>query len=354
MLRIGIIGAGNITKRHIAAYQSNPECEVVAIADINPEQAEKTATEFGIKNIYTEYHHILNDDTIDAVSIATPTFTHKDIALDAIRSNKHVLCEKPPAMSACEVKEIQNALKGSSKVFMFGLVRRFSSYVAYLKDYIDSGKMGQIISAEAVRVSQMTSAGGWFAKRSLGGGALRDTAIHELDSVLYLMGYPKAKTVSAYESRINNELYPKIKSKKSAGYATADKNTYQKDTEDIIQALITLDNDACIIVKSGDLFLSHKTGCYYEITGERAGALTAPFDSEKPLEIIEVTDDMYMNQSTPVLPDTNIFAEEINHFVDCCINDTPCAVKVEEAVALMEIIDAIYKSAETGEPIIMN
>ena len=91
MFKIGIIGAGTITQKHITAYQANPLCEVVSIADINPEQAQKTANEFGIKNVYTDYHDILNDESIDAVSIATPTFTHKGIAIYAIKAHKYIL-----------------------------------------------------------------------------------------------------------------------------------------------------------------------------------------------------------------------------------------------------------------------
>lgn len=174
MFKIGIIGAGTITQKHITAYQDNPLCEVVSIADINPEQAQKTANEFGIKNVYTHYHDILNDESIDAVSIATPTFTHKDIAIDAIKAHKHILCEKPPALNADEAKEIQKALEGYDKTFMFAFVRRFDNKTRYIKEYIDSGKMGKVLSCEAIRYSQMAQSKGWFAKRELGGCSLID------------------------------------------------------------------------------------------------------------------------------------------------------------------------------------
>ena len=81
----------------------------VAVIARSHKQLKKMADKYGIPQTYTDYHDILNDVSIDAVSIATPTFTHKQIALEAIKSQKHVLCEKTPALNADEVKEIREA-----------------------------------------------------------------------------------------------------------------------------------------------------------------------------------------------------------------------------------------------------
>ncbi len=346
MLKIGIIGAGSITERHILNYQANPCCEVVSIADINPAQAQKTAEKFGIRSIFTDYKDILNSSEIDAVSICTPTFTHKDIALDAIEAHKHILCEKPPALNADEAAQIQSALIGYDKVFMLGLVRRFDSKTKYLKEYIDSGKMGKIICAEAVRLGLMSMPSGWFAKRSLGGGSLIDGAIHELDLILYLMGYPKPKTVMAFESHANSSLAGRTKSKVHKNI-----NFDEGDIEDFIKGFVNFENGTNLYIKSGGLLLSDKTGCYCEINGEKAGAIVESFSEESPVKILEVTDNLYLNNSIPHLPKINPFEAEINHFVDCCVNGTQCMATIDQGVMLMEIIDAIYKSAETGSAI---
>ena len=347
MLRIGIIGAGAISTNHITNYLANDDCEIVAISDINEERAKLVADKYGIRNIFTDYHDILNDDSIDAVSIITPTFTHKQIVLDAIKSHKHILCEKPPALNADEVREIAEALKGYDKAFMFAMVRRFSNQVQYMKKYIESGKMGKVICAEAVRINLMSKKNGWFASRKLGGGSLRDEAIHELDLILYIMGYPKATKVTAFESHLQNDLAHKINGI-GKGYGSADTNSYQNDTEDIIKGFITLDNGANLIVKSGSVCLSHKRGTYTEIVGEKAGAVM-----EGQLKMYEISDDLYIRESMPLIDDNPAFADEIRHFLDCCAKGTECIVKPEEAVTLMEIIDAMYKSAETGETVVL-
>ncbi len=344
MFRVGIIGAGYIARRHIAAFQSLPGCEVAVIADISREAAEKLAEEFGVKGVCTDYRDILNDASIDAITICTPTFTHKEIVLAAIQSNKHIFCEKPVAMNAAEVREMKAALEGTSKVFQFGMVRRYSSEISWLKQYIDSGKMGKIICAEAVRINKMQGKKGWFANRSLGGGVLKDEAIHHIDELLYLMGYPKILSVSAFESRINNELPSKM-------IATAASNN---DTEDVIKAFVTLDNGANLVIRTSSVLLTKKTGVYSEINGEKAGAIAAPWGTEHKLELVEVTEDYTLNEYAPELPDVNAMNAQMAHFVDCCQNNTECITKIDEAIALTELLDAMYESAATGKVVTFN
>ncbi len=171
MFKVGIIGAGSISDSHIKAYQAHPECEVKSLAgNVNIELAERKAKIYGIPNVYNDYHEILKDSTIDAVSIATPTFTHKQIVIDALNAGKHVLCEKPPALNARELREIRAVAEKSDKCLMFGFICRFRSQIQYLKDYIEKGKMGKILCAEAVRLSRCSSLKGWFVSKSKAGG----------------------------------------------------------------------------------------------------------------------------------------------------------------------------------------
>ena len=210
MLRVGIIGAGHISESHIKAYQANGNCEIKAIADMNEKYAQERAKEFGIEKAYSDYRDILKDESIDAVSIATPTFTHKDIVIEALNSGKNVLCEKPPALNADEVRECEEAAKKSGKLLMFAFVCRFKVQTQFLKKYIEEGRMGKFVSAECVRVSRCSGSQAWFASRAKGGGVLRDAAIHEIDSILYLMGYPKPKLVVANQNFFNKDLPAKF------------------------------------------------------------------------------------------------------------------------------------------------
>ena len=349
MMKVGIIGAGTISHSHISAYKNNPECEVVAIADLNLSLAKKRAEEYEIEKVFSDYKELLKDEKIDAVSIVTPTFTHTEIVIDALKSGKNVLCEKPPALTADEVRRCAETAKETGKLLMYALVCRFRSQVQYLKRYIDSGKMGEFVYAEGARISLCTQFGGWFCDKSKSGGYLHDCAIHELDLILYLMGYPKPKRISGFVSNVNNDLPWKIEG--VSKYNSSDKNNYDKTMESFSCGQIILDNGACVNIKASSVLNALNTGAYIDICAKNAGVRMEPNTADKKLELIEIVEGGYFSKAVPVINDNNPFQEEINHFVDCCKKQTECICKPDEAVALIEVINAIYKSAETGKVI---
>ena len=353
MLTVGIIGAGSISDLHLAHYKRHPECVVKSIADCNAELAKAKAEKYGIKNFCSDYHEILNDPQIDAVCIFTPTFTHKDIVLEAIEKQKHIFCEKPPALNADEVKSCAAAAKDYGKCFMYGMVCRFRPQIQYMKSYIDSGNMGKIFCAEAARLFQLTKPQGWFASKKHGGGILRDGAIHELDQILYLMGYPKPKSVLSVTSTLNKDLPYKVESATSR-WKSADAKVYERDVEDFIKGFITFEDGSGIIIKASDILNTVDTGTYIEMNGERAGFKFSPFVKEERFKMVEISDGNCVAELSPAFEEQDVFKTEVNHFVNCCLGREECIIKLWEAERLMEIIDAIYKSAESGKVINFN
>lgn len=347
MLKIGIIGAGHISLSHLNAYKEIDACKVVAISDLNKELAEDRANTYSIDSVYTDYKELLKDECIDAVSIVTPTFTHKDIIIDALRSGKHVLCEKPPALNADEVRECEQVAKETGKLLMFAFVCRFAPYQTFLKDYIQSGKMGKIVRAECSRTSRCTRSIGWFANRKLGGGILRDGCIHELDEVLHLMDYPKPVSVIACQTFVNSDLPDRIN---AHGWDAYDKTAAAKDVESAIEGFVVLDNGASLHVKASSVLNVVKEGRHFEITGEKAGALVTP-DSDTKVSLVELDNDTF-KESEPEIVSESGFHKMIDHFTDCVLNGTECISTPAQAVTVMQIIDAIYESAETGKPVV--
>ena len=346
MFKIGLIGAGHISLKHLNAFKNNPDCEITAIADLNLELAKSRAQEYNIEKVYSDYKEILNDEEIDAVSIVTPTFTHKNIVLEALEAGKDVLCEKPPALNADEVRACEEASKRTGKLLMYAMVCRFRSQTQYLKKYITDGKMGKIVSGECARIFRCHGFEGWFTSRKRGGGVLIDNVIHELDSILYLMNYPKPKAVLASQTFVNSDLHSKLKSG-GAFWASEDKNKYESDVESAISGYVTFEDGTGIYVKAAGTLNSVKTGCYLDISGEKAGARIKDND----LKMLELTDDNYFVELKPCLADSSIYQAEVDHFIDC-LKGKECMIKPSEAVTLMEIIDAIYKSADTGLPVV--
>ena len=352
MFNVGIIGAGTISVYHIESYNKLDECRVKAISDINRNLAEERAQKYFIDDVYTDYKELLQDKEIDAVSVATPTFTHKAIVIDALRAGKHVLCEKPPAMTADEVRECKRAAEEEGKLLMFAFVVRFFPFVQDVKKYIEDGKMGKPLMADCGRTARCFGSQGWFARRELGGGFLRDSAIHELDSTLYLMNYPRPVAVVANQTFANGDLFERLNGEKSF-WASSDTNKYERNVESAIYGFITLDNGASITVKAAAILNLIEEGKWIELAGERAGVKIdfAPSDGKK-LKFLEITEDFRHSEYAPDTKVGDVYYAEVSHFLDCCKNGRECMCKNEEAVILMEIIEALYKSAETGKPVV--
>ena len=348
MLKVGVIGAGNIARCHAMVLQKFDNARVVAIADVNEDLAKMRAEAFNIERYYADYHKILEDEEIEAVTIATPIFSHHKIVLEALKAGKHVMCEKPPCKNAKEVEECVAAAEASGKLLMWGFLCRFRKDVQFLKEYIDAGHMGKILYAEAARIDRCSLLGGWFIdKEKAGGGVLLDGAIHELDTVLYLMGYPKVKVVAGFSTDVNKELPGKIKGIVAA-WTSADTNHYERTVESAANGYVLFENGAALYVKSGGVVYSVTNGASYEITGEKAGA---KYDANGLHLVTNVEN--YLMESKPVLTgDDPLFDKELGYFVDCCLKGKTDIEETRKAVELMKIIDGIYQSAETGMPVI--
>lgn len=348
-LRIGIIGAGAISKRHLNSYRQNGTVEVCAICDVNGETAKARAAEFSIPHYCTDPMKLLEDPAIDAVSIVTPTFTHKDLVLAALENGKHVLCEKPPALNAAQAAQCEAAAKASGKVLMYGFVVRFSKETQFLKDYIASDAMGEIYYAEVSRLARSFRIGGWFVNKELsGGGALIDSVIHQLDQTLYLMGHPKIHSVKGFATNAISDLPYKMKGN-GKGWNSADTNNYSHEVESLAGGLIRFADGRTLYVKTSWALNTARPGKLVELCGTKAGAIT----DNDGIHLVSVDPSGYYLESSPVLKnESNSFDAEINHFVDCCQGNAQCIVKPEEGTQIMQIIDAIYKSAETGKEVI--
>ena len=269
MMKVGLIGAGSIAKSHLNAYAANPYAQVVAIADLNEALAKDRAQEFGIEHYYTDYRKILEDEEIDAVSIVTPTFTHCNITIEALKAGKNVLCEKPPALTVKDTELAVKTAEETGKLLMYAFVLRFNYRTAFLKDYIDAGKMGQLYHADIMRLSRYNCISGWFAdKNKSGGGMLMDATIHQIDEVMYYMGYPKVKEVLGFTTTANNNLAGHIKGLPS-GYVCLDQNQYERTIESMSSGYVTLDNGAVITIKSGSICYSVSNGTCVELIGTK-------------------------------------------------------------------------------------
>ena len=205
-VKIGIIGCGTIANSaHIPNYLKNPDVEIKYFCDILPERAnaavEKYGCEAGAKNAVAveDYHVVLADPEIDAVSVCTPNFGHSVISIDALRAGKNVLCEKPAARIYSEALKMQEVQHETGKILNIGVVNRFNDAVNRMKAYIDAGKLGEVyhVYASFRAHRSIPGLGGAFTTKAIaGGGALIDWGVHYLDIVMYCCSDPEPVTVS--------------------------------------------------------------------------------------------------------------------------------------------------------------
>ena len=191
-LRIGIIGAGNFADVHMAAFAQIPEAEVVAFMRRSPAQLLEMMRKWSVDIGVTELHEMLDEPDIDAIDIITPTDSHHQYALDAIAAGKHVLCEKPLALTAADCQEMFDAANDAGVIHAVNFNQRGRTAVGRLKRYIDQGYVGRPYHTsiwwgmtQALDVRPHVLA--WRFKPEQGGGTVYEL-IHVFDMARFING----------------------------------------------------------------------------------------------------------------------------------------------------------------------
>lgn len=200
MIHVAIIGAGAISSAHINSYlQFHEQCKIVAICDIYPEKAKNLAERFHLDvEIYEHYEKVVNDSTIDLVSVCTPPYTHAEIAIKLLHSNKHVLVEKPMASSLEECDAMNTVAKKTGNILSIVSQNRFLSPMMKLKAILDSKLMGPIVHTQVdsywwrgFSYYDLWWRGTWEKE---GGGPTLNHAVHHIDIFQWMNGMPKEIT----------------------------------------------------------------------------------------------------------------------------------------------------------------
>jgi predicted dehydrogenase len=190
-MRIGILGSGFMGTTHARAYGKIPGVSIAAVSSRNLDRAEKLAKEVGARAT-TDDRSIIDDPTIEAISNTLPTHLHAETTITALKAGKHVLLEKPFALTAADCDEMIATRKETGRVLMVAHVLRFWGEYVSLVELVHSGKLGKPISAVAVRLSQLPAWADWFLNPVWSGGAVLDLCVHDFDALNWLFGTPKS------------------------------------------------------------------------------------------------------------------------------------------------------------------
>ncbi|MBP7934509.1 MAG: Gfo/Idh/MocA family oxidoreductase [Phycisphaerae bacterium] len=217
MIRVGLIGAGFVGRNHFNQYEKLPgRASVVALCDREADRragdwskvggnladTQGTKRDLGAIKPYTNWQDLLADPDVDLVDICVPTTAHCEISIAALKAGKHVLCEKPMALSVADCDLMLAAGRDAPGKFMIAQCIRFWPEYVFLKSVFDQKKYGLLKALSLRRQAEAPtySLNSWVLKPELSGGAVLDLHVHDVDFAIHLLGKPQAVTAQGYPS----------------------------------------------------------------------------------------------------------------------------------------------------------
>jgi len=345
-MKVGILGLGAIGTIHARALGGVPGAEVAALCDANGDLLRTKGAEFGVERLYDDYRGMMKDGDIDAVFVSVPNFLHCETTLAAFRAGKHVLCEKPMAMNASEGRRMVAAAKKAGKVLQVGMVMRQRAASLVLRDYVVRGRLGKVYHMRLClrRRRGVPGLGGWFTtKAKAGGGAMIDIGVHFLDLAMWLTDNWKAERISA---QTYAKFGPRMKDYVYVGMWAGPPN-YRGvcDVDDYASGLIRFHGDATLSFEISWAQNVPQTN-FLELLGDQGGARLAGDD----LQIMGEQDGRLVD-ITPHFAKVNPYEIQAAKFVDACLGRGDVPATGEQGLAVMEVLDAVYKSSRLGREV---
>lgn len=325
-LNVGVIGMGRAGEKHALVYDRLPFVNLKAICDANKERLDLYCSRFGVTG-YTDYHRLLEDEQIDAVSIVLPDNMHLEVTRAAVRSHKHILLEKPIASTIEDGRAIHDLVKQYPKVFMVAHALRFDPRHTLARDCIASGEIGEIIHIVARRNS--TYAGAMMYKDST------DThihlMIHDVDYINWIVHSPPRKVTAKCR-----EILLKPWNMKDTIIALVE---YQNGVLACIEACwvlpsnspTELDDKMEIVGTKGVIYLNSCDSGVHVVSQNR----------------IHYPDSIHWPEVNGEIGGT--FLEELTSFVNCIVQDRPPVISAVEALQALEVVDAIGRSISSKQ-----
>lgn len=349
-MKVAVIGCGTIANtRHIPAYLNNEEAEIKYFCDIIPERAQAAVEKYKCGIAVTDYHEVLADEEVEAVSVCTPNKAHSEIAIAAMKAGKNVLCEKPAARLYEEALEMQKVQHETGMVLNIGVVNRFNTAVNKIKELIDAGELGDIYQ---VYVSfrdhrSIPGLGGAFTTKAIaGGGAMIDWGVHFFDIVMYCCGDPKVKTVSAEQfMHLGNPIEGYVYKNMWAGPPIMDGTC---DVEEGVTGMIRTDGPTVTFNGAWAQNIG-ETEMFIDFIGTKGG-IRLQYGADF---VLYSTKNGMLTKTSFIMQESDMFQEEINAFVKCIRSGEKLPSHIDTNIITAQMMDAVYRSAEEHKEIVL-
>lgn len=305
-LNVAVIGTGFWGRNQARVFANLDSTKLICVCDSNQAAAQSIATQFNV-DYDTDVDRILSRKDIEAVTICTPTTTHKELATRALSSGKHVLVEKPMTNTVSEANELLGLAKKKGLRVMPGHIERFNPAVSYLKNLIDTGKLGKVTLLLARRV-------GRWPERIGDVGVVRDSAIHDIDLTRYIFN---DEVLSLY-ARVGSMKHTK---------------------EDYAEIMLQFEKGGTAFIDAN--WLTPRKTRTLVVTG-----------SEATVQLDYITQELSIEESAQVIkPDIEKqepLTIELKHFAESILNDEPFNVNGVDGLRAVEICELVLQSGAAG------
>ncbi len=326
MANIGIIGAGFMGTAHSAALKNSKKHKLIGIADIDIEKGSKLAKERGCL-FFSTAEEMLQRTDIDIVHVCLPTNRHCEYITKAANAKKSVLCEKPFALHADEIDQAIEAVESNGVKLMIAQVVRFWPENTVIKEYVNSGRLGEVKMVSAHRLGQIPAWAQWYRDPEISGGGLFDLHTHDIDNMIDLFGKC-------------TEVYSIGQKFEGCWNYMSTSLTFESGMKSIVESSLNMPGDYPF--STGFRVIGSKA-CIEQCM--KAGAnLDDMSNSTRYLKLFE---DGKPCVEIPY-PDIDAYASEIEHFADCFDSGSEPRISPYESRNVMKVMRAIEKSLDTG------
>ncbi len=342
-LKVGVIGVGGIAKTHMPGWAASTDAEVVAGCDLNQPVLQDWGKMHGVTKLVSNPADLFTDPDIDIIDVCTPNMSHAPLTIAALEAGKHVICEKPLAPTPEAIRDMIAARDRAGKMLMTAQHFRFKGNSQAMKKEILSGALGDIYHARSwmLRRNGMIPTPSFIRKEFSGGGPCIDIGVHILDLTLWLMGNPKPVAVTGV-AKAPLAHHP---GQFAAWTGTLLSQDY--DVEDFAAAFVRFDTGATLVLEVS-WFLHHdiqgedmqmwlygsEGGCHWP----KAEFLSTNYQTRQLVNsTLQLTKD-------PMEP----HALECVEFARAVAEGALSPVLAEQSLAVLTILDGIYRSQKTG------
>ncbi len=332
----GVIGCGRIASKHTESIMAIPEAELIAVCDIVSERAEEFARKYNAQP-YLDYNELLSREDIDVVTIATPSGNHAEIGIAAAKAGKHVMVEKPMSMTLVEADLLIKTCKECGVKLGVIHQNRFNKSIKLLRTALEKGRFGKLTHGQASvrwnRNQEYYTQAPWRGTKLQDGGVLMNQSIHNIDLLQWMMGPVESvygyTTTALRKIEMEDVAGAVIKFKNGAiGLIEAATTIYPKNIEETIN----------IFGETGSVIIGG-------IAVNRVEVWEFPQNEEEKEQIFAA------QENDPPTVYGFGHKEIIEDMIQAIKDERLPAVPGEEGRKALEIILAIYRCQETGQPV---